>query len=106
MLLACASGKHIAEARFTFRWGAAGFEFYKITLEEVLITHMFQRGGTGGQYPLSFDALNSGAASDGFLDEVTLDYARIRWEYSMQSVSGTPAGAIKGGWDVAANKKV
>jgi hypothetical protein len=47
-------------------------DFYKVTLEDVLITHIAQRAGVGAQYPLSFEALNSGAPSDGFLDEVTL----------------------------------
>ena len=106
MLLACASGKHIAEARFTFRRGAGGFEFYKVTLEDVLITHMVQRAGTGAQYPLSFGALDTGAASDGFLDEVTLDYRKIRWEYKKQSPTGGGGAAITGGWDVGTNTKL
>jgi type VI secretion system secreted protein Hcp len=106
MLLACASGKHIAAARFTFRRGAVGFEFYKVTLEEVLITHVAQRAGTGAQYPLSFGALDTGAASDGFLDEVTLDYRRIRWEYKKQSPAGGVAGTVTGGWDVLANTRL
>jgi type VI secretion system secreted protein Hcp len=106
MLLACAAGKHIAAARFTFRRGAGGFEFYKVTLEEVLITHIAQRAGTGAQYPLSFGALDTGAASDGFLDEVTLDYRRIRWEYKKQSPAGGAAGTVTGGWDVLANTRL
>ena len=60
MLLACAAGKHIKDARFTFRRSAAGFEFYKVMLEDVLITHIAQRAGTGSQYPLSFGALIRG----------------------------------------------
>jgi type VI secretion system secreted protein Hcp len=106
MLLACASGTHLREARFTFRRGGMGFEFYKVTLEDVLITHIVQRAGTGAQYPLSFVALDAGAASDGFLDEVTLDYQRIRWEYRVQNANGGVGATIKGGWDVAANKKL
>ena len=106
MLLACASGDRIAEARFTFLRGAGGFEFYEVTLEDVLITHMVQRAGTGAQYPLSFGALDTGAARDGFLDEVALDYRKIRWEYRKQSTQGVPGSTIKGGWDVAANKKL
>jgi len=106
MLLACASGQHIAEARFTFRRGAGGFEFYKVTLEDVLIAHMAQRAGTGAQYPLSFGALDTGAASDGFLDEVALDYRKIRWEYKKQSPGGGGGGTVTGGWDVGANQKL
>ncbi len=106
MLLACASGKHIKDARFTFRRSAAVFDFYKVTLEDVLITHIAQRAGVGAQYPLSFEALNSGAPSDGFLDEVTLDYRRIRWEYHRQGHGGGAAATVKGGWDVGSNKKL
>ena len=36
MLLACASGRHIQDARFTFRRDAGGFDFYKVTLEDVV----------------------------------------------------------------------
>ena len=106
MLLACATGKHIKEARFTFRRGAAALEFYTVTLEDVLITHMVQRAGTGAQYPLSFDALDVGAADNGFLDEVTLDYRRIRWEYRKQKPNGGVGATIKGGWDVDANRNL
>ena len=84
----------------------AGFEFYKVTLEDVLIAHMAQRAGTGAQYPLSFGTLDTGAASDGFLDEVALDYRKIRWEYKKQSPGGGGGGTVTGGWDVGANKKL
>ena len=106
MLLACAQGKSIKEAVFTFTRGASGFEFYKVTLQHVLITHMFQRAGTGEQYPLTFVALDAGASDNGFLDEVTLDYRQIRWEYKAQKPTGGRGTTVKGGWDVAANKKL
>jgi type VI secretion system secreted protein Hcp len=106
MLLACAQGKSIKEAVFTFTRGASGFEFYKVTLQHVLITHMFQRAGTGDQYPLTFVALDAGASDNGFLDEVTLDYLQIRWEYKTQRPNGGTGTTVKGGWDVVANKKL
>lgn len=106
MLLACASGQQVKEARFTFRRGAGGFDFYKVTLEDVLVTHIAQRAGTGAQYPLSFEALNTGAPSDGFLDEVTLNFSRIRWEHRAQRPDGTVGTTTSGGWDVTANKKL
>ena len=57
---------------------------------------------------LSFGALDTGAASDGFLDEVALDYRKIRWEYRKQSPQGGGGigGTVTGGWDVGANKKL
>ena len=106
MLLACAAGRHIKQARFTFRRGAGGFDFYSVTLEDVLVTHVAQRAGAGAQYPLSFEALNAGASSNGFLDEVTLDYARIRWEHRAQRRRGGVGTITSGGWNVRTNKKL
>jgi type VI secretion system secreted protein Hcp len=70
LLLACASGSHIRDAHFTFRRGGTGLDFYKVTLDEVLVTHLAQRAGVGAQYPLGFDTLATGADSARFLDEV------------------------------------
>lgn len=106
MLLACAQGKSIKDAVFTFTRGASGFEFYKVTLHDVLITHIVERAGTGTQYPLTFGALEAGAADGGFLDEVTFDYRQIRWEYKTQKPTGGSGTTVKGGWDVGANKKL
>jgi type VI secretion system secreted protein Hcp len=106
MLLACAQGKSIKDAVFTFTRGASGFEFYKVTLHDVLITHIVERAGTGTQYPLTFGVLEAGAADSGFLDEVTFDYRQIRWEYKTQKQTGGPGTTVTAGWDVAANKKL
>jgi type VI secretion system secreted protein Hcp len=106
MLLACAQGKAIKNAVFTFTRGASGFEFYKVTLNQVLITRMYQRAGTGEQYPLTFTALDAGDTDNGFLDEVTLDYRQIKWEYTTQRPNGAPGTTVKGGWDIDANKKL
>ncbi len=106
MLLACAQGKSIKDAVFTFSRGPSGFEFYKVTLHDVLITHIVERAGTGTQYPLTFGVLEAGAADRGFLDEVTFDYRKIQWEYKTQKPTGGPGTTVKGGWDVAANKRL
>jgi type VI secretion system secreted protein Hcp len=106
MFLACASGQHIKDARFTFRRRGTSFDFYKVTLEDVLITNIAERAGTGAQYPLSFEALNTGTSSDGFLDEVTLNFSRIRWEHRAQHPDGSVGATTAGGWDVRTNKKL
>ena len=106
MLLACASGQRIGEARFTFRRGPAGEDFYIVALEDVILTHVAQRAGTGAQYPLSFDALNAGVPSDGLLEDATLTFARIRWEHRSQAPDGSPGRTTTGGWDVAANRRL
>ena len=48
---------------------------------------------------LDADALNTGSDTAGFLDEVTLAYSRITWEYQPTGTSGKPVGtAVTGGW--------
>lgn len=106
MALASASGQHIKEALFTFRRSASAFEFYRITLEDLLITHVGDRAGTGTQYPLSFDALNAGANAEGLIEEATLHFSRIRWEYRTQRPDGSVGSSIAGGWDVRANRRL
>jgi type VI secretion system secreted protein Hcp len=106
LLLASAAGSHIRDARFTFRRPGTGLDFYKVILGEVLVTHVVQRAGVGVQYPLDFNTLTSGADSAGFLDEVTLSYTKIQWEYQPISPTGAPAAVVKGGWDLKLNKKI
>ena len=106
ILIACASGQHIKEARFAFRRRGADFDFYAVTFQDVLISRVNEQAGTGDQYPLSFDALNAGASSAGLLDEITLIFARVLWEQRAMSPSGQVAVTAKGGWDVRANTRL
>ncbi|HTE16269.1 MAG TPA: type VI secretion system tube protein Hcp [Burkholderiales bacterium] len=106
MLLACATGRHLRHAIFTFRHSPGTFDFYKVILEDVSLTKVAQRAGTDAQYPLTFEALNAGAASDGFLDEVTLAFARIRWEHRAQRPNGGVGTTTSGGWDISNNVKL
>lgn len=107
MLLACSSGRHIPRGVFTFRrGGATTVEFYTVRLTDVLVTEVVQVAGAGQQYPLSFDALNAGSDSSGFLDEVTLAYGKIEWTYQEVLPDGTAGGSITGGWDLTANREV
>jgi type VI secretion system secreted protein Hcp len=106
LLLACAAGQHVKDALFTFRRTGTGAEFYKVKLTDVLVTAVAQVAGTGEQYPLSFKALDVGADRAGLLDEVTLDYGKIEWEYQPVGPDGKPRGAVKGGWDLRRNTKI
>ena len=107
LLLACASGTHIQEATFTFLRTDSGLEIYVVKLTDVLATDVGQVAGTGPQYPLSFTLLDQGSDSSGFLDEVTLAFQKIEWTYQRGDDSGAAIGPpVKGGWDVAANKKI
>jgi type VI secretion system secreted protein Hcp len=107
LLLACASGAHLREAHFTFRRpGGSAIDFYKVMLDDVLVTRLVQRAGSGAQYPLSFDDLTTGADTGGLLDEATLTFARIRWEYQPVRVDGSLGPAVKGGWDITSHRRL
>jgi type VI secretion system secreted protein Hcp len=105
--LACASGLHIASARFAFRRASANpFSFSVVTLEDVIVTHAGQCASTGIQSPLKFETLGKSPADAAMLEEVTLHFARIRWEYRRIGPKGTALPPITGGWDVKANRKL
>lgn len=107
LLLACASGSHIRNAAFAFRKPApAAMDFYLVTLEDVIVTCVAERAGTGAQYPLSFEGMQSGAEAAGLVEEVSLDYNIIRWEYRPQRPDGSLGTPVKGGWDRQQNQKV
>jgi type VI secretion system secreted protein Hcp len=106
LMLACAAGAHIKDARFAFRRGPSNVEFYKVTLEEVLVARIVQQAGAGMQYPLSFNQLLAGTDNEGLLEEVTLEYARILWEYRPVGPDGAFGATVKGGWDLKQNKKI
>jgi type VI secretion system secreted protein Hcp len=105
LLLACASGLHFKDARFTF-FRDSSLDFYTVTLEEVLVTHIAERAGTGEQYPLTFEGLTAGAERAGLLEEVTLEFTRIIWEYRPIEPNGTPGPPVRGGWDLKLNKRI
>jgi type VI protein secretion system component Hcp len=106
-MVASNTGALLGAAIFTFRQrGKSGAPFYKVTLSDVVVSDVRQAAGVGEQYPLSFNALESGADSAGFLDEVALKCTKIEWEYRSFDAAGKPAAVVRGGWDFVANKKV
>jgi type VI secretion system secreted protein Hcp len=105
--LACASGLHIASARVAFRRpGSRPFDFYVVTLEDVVVTHAGQCATTGAQSPLAFETLAKSPAGAALLEEVTLHFAKIRWEYRRIGPKGAGLPPVTGGWDVKANRKL
>ena len=102
--LACASGVHIVNARFAFRRGPK--DFYVVALEEVVVTHVGQCATTGIQSPLAFETLGKSPAGAALLEEVTLHFGKIRWEYRPPGPKATGLPPITGGWDLKANRKL
>lgn len=93
LLLACATGEHIKKATLVCRKaGKEQQEYLKITLTDLLVSS-FQTGGSEGSSTLP-------------VDQISLNYTKIEYEYKEQKVDGTLGGAIKAGYDLKANKAV
>jgi type VI secretion system secreted protein Hcp len=91
LLLACASGEHIKKATLTARKaGKDQQEFLKITMSDLLVSS-YQTGGSGHG-----DIVPT--------DQISLNFAKIEYEYKEQQPDGTLSGPVKAGWDVKANK--
>jgi type VI secretion system secreted protein Hcp len=93
LFLMCATGEHIKKAVLTARKaGKDQQEYYQVTLSDLLVSS-FQTGGSshGDVVPT---------------DQLSLNFAKIEFEYKPQKEDGTLGAAVKAGYDVKANKKV
>jgi type VI secretion system secreted protein Hcp len=92
LMLACASGDHIPEATLVCRKaGKEQQEFLTIKHSDCLVSS-FQTGGSAG--------------SDFETESVSLNFAKIQYEYRAQKADGTLDGAIKAGYDLKQNKSI
>src|SRR5712692_3292016 len=93
LMLACATGEHIKKAVLTCRKaGKEQQEFLKIELDDLLIAS-YQTGGSGHS-----DIVPT--------DQVSLNFAKILFEYKEQKADGTLGPPVKAGYDLKANKAV
>lgn len=91
LLMHCADGKHIPAATLTARKSGEGQkEYLKIKFSDLLVSS-YQTGGSGG------DALP--------MESVSLNFAKIEFEYKEQKTDGSMGGAITAGWDLKKNQK-
>ena len=91
-MLACASGEHIKSAVLVCRKaGKEQQEYLKVTLSDILVSS-YQTGGSAG------DVVP--------MDQISLNFAKVEFEYKPQKADGTLDAAAKAGWDLKANKKV
>jgi type VI secretion system secreted protein Hcp len=92
LMLACASGKHLKHATLTARKAGKGQQEYLLyKLSDVLVSS-YQTGGTrGGELPI---------------DQISLNFSKVEFEYRPQKPDGSLGPAVKAGWDVKANKAV
>ena len=92
LMLACATGSHIKDATLTCRKaGEKQQEYFIVKMTDVLVSS-YQTGGSGGDIVP--------------VDQISLNFAKIEWEYKPQDAKGTLQGAIKAGWDLKKNVKV
>ena len=91
IMLMAATGEHIKKATLTVRKaGSKQNEFYKVTLEDVLISS-YAANGDQGSVPM---------------DSFSLNFAKITVEYTPTKADGSAGSPVKAGYDVKANKKI
>jgi type VI secretion system secreted protein Hcp len=89
--LACCSGKHIPKATLVVRKaGATPLEYIKIELTDLLISSVTM-GGSGGE--------------DRLTENISINFAKYKYEYVVQKKDGSGEPARPAGWDFEANIK-
>jgi type VI secretion system secreted protein Hcp len=89
ILIALAKGSHITTAKLLVRKAGEGQQKYlEITMNKVLVTSV-STGGSGGE--------------DRLTENVTLNFAEVKFEYFLQTEKGVTASGGVFNWDIAAN---
>jgi type VI secretion system secreted protein Hcp len=92
LVLACATGQHIKEATLVCRKaGGDQQEYMKIKFSDLLVSS-FQTGGSQGEVVP--------------VDQISMNFSKIEFEYKPQKADGSLDSAIKTGYDLKLNKKV
>ncbi|QCP54383.1 type VI secretion system tube protein Hcp [Trinickia violacea] len=87
----CLTGKHIDQAVLTVRKaGGNPLEFLKITMSDVIVTHVNPSGSN---------------TDDGILEHVRLSFSRVKQEYVVQNAQGGSGGAVTASYDIKGNKE-
>lgn len=90
LMMYCSDGKHIKKAKLTVRKaGGNQVEYIVINMEDIIVTSV-SSGGSGGE--------------DRLTENISLNFAKVRYDYSPQKADGSLEAAIKFGRDIAANK--
>ena len=86
----CCNGTHFSKAVLTCRksGGGAPVEYFKVTMEEVLVSSVSE-GGSG--------------AEDRQTENITLNFAKVKVEYTPQDSEGSAGAASELGWNIREN---
>jgi type VI secretion system secreted protein Hcp len=90
LMLHCANGQHIKKAvLFVRKQGKEQLDYYKVTLEELLVSS-YQSGGSEGSNALP-------------VDQFSINFTKIKFEYAPQKPDGTLEGHVPATWNVKTN---
>ena len=92
LMLACATGQHISEGTLTCRKAGGEQQEYLIIKFTDLLVSSYQTGGSSG------DVVP--------VDQISLNYSKIEFEYKPQDEKGSVGSPVKAGYDLKKNKKV
>jgi len=85
----CCSGKHFPSAILTARKaGDTPVEYYKVKMEDVLVSSI-SSGASGGE--------------DRQTESITLNFAKVKIEYTPQKDDGSPGATVEHGWNIRTN---
>ncbi|MCU0504665.1 MAG: type VI secretion system tube protein Hcp [Chloroflexi bacterium] len=89
LFLRCASGQHIKSAKLFVRKAGGGDEYLTYTFTDCLVSSFEDQGG-----------------GDAPTEEIAMAFRKIEMEYTVLDATGAAGKVVKGGWDLATNKKV
>ncbi|MDH5673550.1 MAG: type VI secretion system tube protein Hcp [Myxococcales bacterium] len=92
LLKLCCSGTHFQKATLIVRkaGGKKPLEYIKIEMSDGIISSV-STGGSGGE--------------DRLTENVTLNFASFKYEYTPQKADGSGAAAVPATWDIAKNSE-
>ena len=91
LMLHCCNGTHVKEGVLTVRkaGGKDPVEYIKITMNDIIISSL-STGGSGGE--------------DRLTENLSLNFAKFKLEYTPQKADGTAEAAKTVGWNIEENK--
>jgi type VI secretion system secreted protein Hcp len=92
LIAACLSGEHIAKAVLTVTkaGGKDPLDFWKFTMEQVIVSSV-SNGGAQGE--------------EAHTENVTLNFAKVKFEYFVQDEKGVGKAAGNATWNIPANSQ-
>lgn len=93
LFLHCCNGKHVPKAELNARKAGGDQQKYlKVTFSDLLVS--------------SYNVSGSGEGAPIPVDQISLNYSKIEYEYKEQQKDGTLGGPIKFGYDLKEMKQV